>query len=100
MSDITIINSLKYIFTEKNINTFSKYNYDTYIIQSLIDHLNIKYNYSKKDILVLLYSFLDMRTNIIKKNKYYSDIYNTNYDDVNLRILMYFISTLKDNQII
>ncbi len=96
----TILDSLQFILTEKPINTFSKYSYDIYIVQSLFDHLDMRYNYSKQSILKLLYNFYEIRLNKIKKTKHYSDIYDTNYDDNNLRIISHFINTLKDYQVV
>lgn len=98
--DSNIINSLKYILTEKKINTFSKYDYDSYITQSMLDHLNVKYNYSRNEIIKLLENFYKLRINKIITLQYSNDIYNTNYNDNNLRIIEYLLNSLKNYEIV
>jgi hypothetical protein len=98
--DSNIIDSLRYILTEKNINKFSTYNYDSYITQSMLDHLNVKYNYPRSEIIKILQSFYKIRISKVITTQYSNDIYNTNYDDNNLRIIQHLINSLKNYEIV
>ncbi len=98
--DSNIIDSLRYILTEKKINKFSTYNYDSYITQSMLDHLNNKYNYPRSEIIKLLENFYKIRISKVITTQYSNDIYNTNYDDANLRIIRHLINSLKNYEIV